>query len=117
MMKSLAISAGALLVASAGLAQTSHPPTQVSESRYTERVIYEPSELASEAGIRDLHVRVRHAAQRVCARSHVRLDGGYSEGRCFSATLTDALVQVDEAVVRWARAEQPRAPRILVAAR
>ena len=109
--------AGLLLLATAGLAHAHGPTTVVASSPDTERVTYEPSELASEGGIRDLRSRVRHAAHRVCMP---RFDPGvfrYNEQQCFSATLIDAFAQIDRAVAGWARAEQPRAPRIVVAAR
>jgi UrcA family protein len=115
-MKSLTICGSLLLLTSAGLARAQGPTTVVAESPYTERVTYEPAELASMSGIRELRSRVRSAARSVCDLGQDSYTAEYRERTCYQATLPEALAQVDQAVSRWARGEQTTA-RIRVAAR
>jgi UrcA family protein len=116
-MKTLTVTAGMALLAGAGVAQAQGPTTVVGDSPYVERVAYQPSDLASGSGIRDLRSRVRSAAHRVCDLGHDSATAEYRERTCYQATLPEALAQIDQVAARIARGEMPKATRIVVAAR
>ncbi len=95
----------ALIIASAFFAfgtaaQADNGTTVIASSPYVERVSYQPADLASAAGIRDLRRRVRSAAHRVCQPGEDTFMPTYNAISCTSPTLKDAFAQIDRAVAR-----------------
>jgi UrcA family protein len=113
-MKTIALIAAGLL-ASSGLAHAEDATTVVG-SPFVARVHYQPSELATAQGIRELRGRVHNAAFELCQPSKDAWVT-YNEVNCLAPTLRDAYAQVDSAVARSRSGEQASAGSISVRVR
>ena len=115
-MKTIALIAAGLLAGS-GLAHAEDATTVVgSPSPFVTRVPYQPSDLATDQGVRELRSRVRNAAFELCQPSKDAWVT-YNQLNCLAPTLRDALAQVDSAVTRSRSGEQASAGSISVFAR
>jgi UrcA family protein len=115
-MKAIALIAAGLLAGS-GLAHAEDTTTTVVGSPFVANVPYQPSDLATESGVRELRFRVRQAAYRVCQPSWDAFRPISVEQNCFGPTVRGALVQVDQAVTRWRSGAQASAGSITIRAR
>jgi UrcA family protein len=115
-MKTIALIA-AVLLAGSGLAHAEDATTVVGTSPIVEHVPYQPSELASEHGIRDLRKRVRLATFRVCAPVPDDFIVGFDLHNCTGPTLHSAYAQVDRAAADWRNGKQASAGSIAVRVR
>jgi UrcA family protein len=115
-MKTIALIAAGLL-ASSGFAHAENARTVLGASAIVERVPYQPSELASEHGIRDLRNRVRLATIHVCGPLHEDFIAGFNLLNCTRPTLHSAYAQVDRAVADRRNGAQASAGSIAVRVR
>jgi UrcA family protein len=113
-MKAIALIAAGLLAGS-GLAHAEDATTVVGSPRVT-RVPYQPSDLATDQGVRELRSRVRNAAFELCQPSQDTWVT-YNQLNCLAPTLRDAIAQVDSAVAHQRSGEQASAGSISVLAR
>ena len=111
-MKTIALIATGLLAGS-GLAHAEDATTVVG-SPFVTRVHYQPSDLATVQGIRELRGRVHNAALELCQPSEDAFMGNYRQLNCLAPTLRDAYAQVDSAVARSRSGEQASAGSISV---
>jgi UrcA family protein len=110
-------SIAAVLFVSSGLAHAEEATTVVGSSAIVEHVPYQPSELATDQGVRKLRSRVHAAALEVCQPSEVAFSPTYNQINCLSPTLRDAIAQVDSAVAHSRSGEQASAGSISVRVR
>jgi UrcA family protein len=114
-MKTIALIAAGLLAGS-GLAHAEDATTVVG-SPFVAHVPYQPSDLATDQGVRKLRSRVHAAALEVCQPSEDAFSPTYNQINCLSPTLRDAFAQLDSAVARSRSGEQASAGSISVLAR
>jgi UrcA family protein len=115
-MKNIALIA-TVLFATSSFAHAEDVTTVRGPSTLVEHVPYQSSELATASGIRDLRLRVRQAADRLCAPSSEALLVRYKRLNCTAPAERDAYAQVDRAVAQWRSGTQASADRITVRAR
>ena len=90
----------ALLFTAAQVTHAEDVTTVTGQAPPVEQVLYQPAELASEAGVRSLRTRVRLASRRVCAPDKYTNMANYRELHCYSPTVKHALAQIDRAVAQ-----------------
>jgi UrcA family protein len=98
-MKYIALIATGLLAGS-GIAHAEDATTVVA-SPLVAHVPYQPSDLATAHGVRELRGRVRNAAHELCQPSDETFIATFNEMNCLRPTLRDAFAQVDSAAARW----------------
>jgi UrcA family protein len=114
-MKTIALIAAGLLAGS-GLAHAEDATTVVG-SPLVAHVPYQPSDLVTAHGVRELRGRVRNAAHELCQPSEQSFMATFNALNCLRPTLRDAFAQVDSAVARSRSGQQANAGSISVLAR
>ena len=114
-MKAIALIAAGLLAGTVAANAEDTPTVIVSPT--VAYVHYQPSDLTTAQGVRDLRRRVNQTADRLCRPSEDTFLGTFNQLTCLSPTLRDALSQIDSAVARTRSGALASADRITIRVR